>query len=178
MFSETRQVRAFRPWEAIVNRIAASSMLLPRTRRRLYRSAGMQVETFGVRPGCIFHTSKISIAADTLIGTCCHFENREQISIGARCSLAPEVMIATSSHAIGPSEARAGEHNGGPVSIGDGCWIGARAVILPNVSIGDGCVVAAGAVVVDDCEADCLYAGVPARKIRDLSAAQIRIGAV
>lgn len=168
MFSESRQARAFRPWELIVNGIAASSMLLPRTRRRLYRSAGMKIETFGVRPGCIFHTSKISIAADTLVGARCHFENREPISIGKRCSLAPEVMIATSSHEIGPREQRAGAHDGRPVVIGDGCWLGMRVTVLPGVTIGSGCIVAAGAVVIEDCERDGLYAGVPARRVRDL----------
>jgi maltose O-acetyltransferase len=52
------------------------------------------------------------------------------------------------------------------VRIGDRCWIGARATILPGVSIGDGTVVAAGAVVTKDCEPDALYAGVPARRLR------------
>lgn len=40
--------------------------------------------------------------------------------------------------------------------------------ILPGVIINDGCIVAAGAVVNKDCEANSLYAGVPARKIKEL----------
>lgn len=168
LIAERRQVRAFRPWELLVNKIAASSMILPRTRRAIYRRCGLGVDSYGVRPGCLFHTAKISIGDSTLVGQGCHFENRERISIGSRCSLAPEVMIATSSHRIGPPQERAGAHNGGPVAIGDGCWIGARVTVLPNVTIGDGCVIAAGAVVTEDCERDGLYAGVPARRIRDL----------
>lgn len=40
--------------------------------------------------------------------------------------------------------------------------------ILSGVTIGSGCVVAAGTVVTHDLEANCLYAGVPAKKIRIL----------
>jgi hypothetical protein len=39
---------------------------------------------------------------------------------------------------------------------------------LPGVVIGPGCVIAAGAVVVSDCKPNGLYAGVPARRLRDL----------
>ncbi|MGI2292887.1 acyltransferase [Paenibacillus sp. GXUN7292] len=66
------------------------------------------------------------------------------------------------------SSKRAGESDRKPVTIGKGCWIGARATILPGVTVGDGCVIAAGAVVTKDCEPDSLYAGVPAIKIKSI----------
>ncbi|WP_372495087.1 acyltransferase [Nocardioides pinisoli] len=50
----------------------------------------------------------------------------------------------------------------------NGAWIGAAVTVLPGVTIGPGCVVAAGSVVTADCQANGLYAGVPARRIRDL----------
>src|SRR3954452_168159 len=78
------------------------------------------------------------------------------------------VMILTSAHALGPHERRGGELASAPVRIGHGCWIGARAVLLPGVTVGDGCVIAAGAVVRADCTADTLYAGVPAQAVRRL----------
>lgn len=175
MIRPDRQVRAFRPWEILVNRLAASSLILPRTRYKLYRRAGLSIETFGVRPGCLFHTAKISIGADTLIGSGCHFENREPISIGRNCSLAPEVMIATSTHTIGPESKRAGADASAPVTVSDGCWLGARVTVLAGVTIEPGCVIAAGAVVVEDCERDGLYAGVPARRVRDLEPALVGV---
>ena len=52
--------------------------------------------------------------------------------------------------------------------IGDGCWIGARALLLPGTTVGSGSVVAAGAVVRGACEPNSLYAGVPAARIRAL----------
>lgn len=38
----------------------------------------------------------------------------------------------------------------------------------PNVTIGDGVVIGTGSVVTKDCDSNCLYAGVPARKIKSL----------
>jgi maltose O-acetyltransferase len=54
------------------------------------------------------------------------------------------------------------------VSVGNGSWLGTGVTVLPGVTIGEGCVIAAGAVVTADCAPDGLYAGVPARRIRDL----------
>jgi len=56
-----------------------------------------------------------------------------------------------------------------PVRIGDGTWVGARAMILPGVTIGKRVVVGAGAVVTRDVPDDSLVAGNPARVIRSLT---------
>lgn len=58
--------------------------------------------------------------------------------------------------------AEQGIYTRGPVSIGDGSWIGMGAIILDGVTIGKGCVVAAGAVVTRDLPDDAVAAGVPA----------------
>lgn len=71
-------------------------------------------------------------------------------------------------HEIGSQEKRAGAQKYEPIKIGDGCWIGANSTILGGVTIGAGSVVAAGAVVVRDIEENCVYAGVPARKVKEL----------
>jgi acetyltransferase-like isoleucine patch superfamily enzyme len=49
------------------------------------------------------------------------------------------------------------------VRIGDNCFIGAHAIILPGVTIGDGCIVAAASVVARDVPPGSLVAGNPAR---------------
>ena len=54
------------------------------------------------------------------------------------------------------------------VKIGNGVWIGAGAIVCPGVTIGDNCVVAAGAVVTKDLDSGYLYAGVPAKQIKQL----------
>src|SRR5438552_18626377 len=50
--------------------------------------------------------------------------------------------------------------------IGNNCFIGSRAIILPGVRVGDGSIVAAGAVVTKDVSPGSIVGGNPARVIR------------
>lgn len=50
--------------------------------------------------------------------------------------------------------------------IGKNCFIGGRSLILPGVEIGDGCVIGAGAVVTKSVPAGCVVAGNPAQILR------------
>ena len=86
------------------------------------------------------------------------------ITIGSHIDLGPGVMILTGSHEIDPE----GEHIGGKgtassVTIGNGCWLGARGMILPGVTLAEKTLVAAGAVVTKSVEERGeLIAGIPA----------------
>jgi sugar O-acyltransferase (sialic acid O-acetyltransferase NeuD family) len=55
----------------------------------------------------------------------------------------------------------------GRVLIGDFATIGTNATILPGIKIGEGAYVGAGAVILQDVPPYTIYAGVPAKKIRD-----------
>ena len=57
------------------------------------------------------------------------------------------------------------------VSIGAGLSLGAGAIVLPGARIGRNAVVAAGSVVRGDIPDHCVVAGVPARVIREHTAA-------
>lgn len=55
-----------------------------------------------------------------------------------------------------------------PIFIGDNCWIGSGAVLLPGTELKQNVVVAANAVVKGSFGPDCIIGGVPARVIREL----------
>lgn len=54
----------------------------------------------------------------------------------------------------------------GPTTLGDGAWIGMRAMIMPGVTIGEGSVVAANAVVTRDVAPYSVVGGNPAQCIK------------
>lgn len=142
-----------------------SSPLLPESQRwRALRAAGINVSPCTIAGRAFFGGTNITIGTGTFINYGAFLDASAAITIGSRVQFGPEVMVITGSHSIaGPLE-RAGANHARPVVIGDGCWIGARAVILPGVTIGAGCVIAAGALVAADCDANSVYAGVPAQR--------------
>jgi acetyltransferase-like isoleucine patch superfamily enzyme len=95
------------------------------------------------------------------------------LTIGARVAIGPNVTVICQS---GPNNSPVAQLpyvaerliRDEPVTIGDGAWIGANAVLLPGVTVGRESVVAAGAVVTADVEPVTLVGGVPARLIRRL----------
>ncbi|OTG86169.1 chloramphenicol acetyltransferase CAT [Acinetobacter sp. ANC 4558] len=54
----------------------------------------------------------------------------------------------------------------GDTIIGDGCWIGSRAMIMQGVKLGEGAVIATGAVVTKDVPPYAIVGGVPAKIIK------------
>lgn len=53
--------------------------------------------------------------------------------------------------------------------VGENCWIGAGAVIMPGVTIGDNSVIGAGSVVTKDIPANVVAYGNPCRVAREIS---------
>lgn len=60
-------------------------------------------------------------------------------------------------------------------TVEDGALIGMGAIVMDNAVVGKNCIIAAGAVVLENtiCEAGHIYAGIPAKKIKQLTPEQI-----
>lgn len=96
----------------------------------------------------------------------CYIQAGNGVEIGEGTIFAPGVKIISANHDIENSERNWKES--GPIVIGRHCWIGANAVILPDVHLGDRVVVGAGAVVTRSFPSDIIIAGVPAEIVRRL----------
>lgn len=57
----------------------------------------------------------------------------------------------------------------GKIKIGNNVFIGINSIILPGVTIGDNVVIGAGTIVNKDIQSNTVVAGVPVKKIKDLS---------
>ncbi len=149
--------------------IAASYLCPRRIRCFLYKAYGMEVHSSAIRAQCYFASNKVCVGKGVFINHGCSFHNSgESVILQDNVWVAMGVCFTTSTHEIGSSCQRAGQPLSRPIDVGIGCWIGANATILPGVTIGDGCVIGSGAVVNKNCEPNGLYAGVPARRIKDL----------
>ena len=107
--------------------------------------------------------SNITINSNTRIGA-----DGGEIIIGNNVLIAQNVVLRAANHGFKSVKIPIKEqgHIGGKIIIGDDCWIGANAVITPNVTIGSHSIVAAGAVVTKNVESFSIVAGVPAKLLK------------
>lgn len=97
----------------------------------------------------------------------CHIDGRNGIILANNVWIGPNVAIISMNHDV---EDYHQYEEAPPIRIGENCWIGAHAVVLPGVELGPHTVVAAGAVVTCHFpEGDQVLAGVPARVVRKLA---------
>lgn len=100
--------------------------------------------------------------------------SEELVFIGKNVSIAPNVVMVPDSNAnngflinqipyVSKSLTRKGT-----IIVEDEVWIGANVTVLPGVTIGTCSIIGAGSVVTKDVEPYSIYAGIPAKKIREL----------
>ena len=145
-----------------------------RLRAYLYRWLG-----FRIGRGCVFlgapkiHGSVnahrlLRIGERCVLNTGVLFDLGAEIALGNDVGVGHEVMFLTHTHALGDAHRRCGPMQSRPIEVGDGAWIGSRAIILPGVRVGRGVVVGAGATVVRDIPDNAMVAAHPARMVRRL----------
>ena len=90
------------------------------------------------------------------------------IYVGDYVMFAPNVTVATAAHPIDPSLREQGYQYNLPVRIGNNCWIGTGAIILPGITIGDNVVIGAGSIVTKDIPSNVVAVGNPCRILRQI----------
>jgi len=103
-----------------------------------------------------------------------------KVSFGQYSTLSPGVVLAAGSDdyvggiatPLVPAEVK-GDVMIGHIHLGKHCIVGSNSVVLPNVTFGDGASVGALSLVKSDLQPWTLYAGVPAKKIKDRKREQI-----
>jgi acetyltransferase-like isoleucine patch superfamily enzyme len=113
--------------------------------------------------------AKLTLGDQVVLGAFCNVRAADtEISIGNRVLIAQHVSLIGTNHVTGGggSDWADVEPERQGIAIGDNCWLGTHAIILPGVQLGPGCVVGAGAVVTRSAAAGTRLVGNPARAIR------------
>lgn len=130
----------------------------------------------GINHRCILRT--LNREAKIIIGENCGFSGtsivaRSQITIGDNVLVGTNCTITDSDHhPISPGDRRTGSSKNiqtSPVKVGNNSWIGANSIILKGVKIGENSIVGAGSIVVSNVPPNTIYAGNPAKFIRQLN---------
>ena len=91
------------------------------------------------------------------------------ISLGDRVTITADVRFVTHDGGVWVGRDRTrGIDVIAPIRVGSNVFLGLGAIVLPGITIGDDVVVGAGSVVTRDLPSGAVYAGSPAKRIRDV----------
>lgn len=137
----------------------------------LYRIAGIKIgkKTLISSGFKCLYPQNISIENNVAIGHDISIWAFHRVIIKQYSTLAKDMLIISGSHDVNSFEPLKNQE----VTIGEGCWVGARTTILGGTSIGKGCVVGAGSLVNRDIPDCSIAAGVPAKVIRKREVANV-----
>jgi putative colanic acid biosynthesis acetyltransferase WcaF len=143
------------------------SSLLPSSavRRMILRWFGARIGRGVVlKPGVrVKYPWNLSIGDSSWIGEDAWLDSLVEIKIGANVCVSQGAYLCTGNHDWSDSSFGLQVR---PIELGDGAWIGARALICPGVRIGESGVAAAGSVVTRSIAAFEIHAGNPAQFIK------------
>ena len=109
----------------------------------------------------------LKIGHNTSFQQCCHIIAADELVIGNDCVFSAFVYVSDCSHPYAPNiDIATGELDIRPTKIGNHCFIGIGACIMPGVVVGDYSVIGANAVVCHDVPPYSMVGGLPARILK------------
>lgn len=143
-----------------------SLCLLFSIRRFLLRMTGCDIgaNTTFHRKVVFFCFGRLRVGESSTINYGCYIDARGGVAIGNNVNISHDVKIYTMGHSLDSPDAHTVSK---AVNIDDYAWIFPNVLIMPGVNIGKGAVIYPGSVVTKSLDAYGIYAGNPARKIRE-----------
>lgn len=106
---------------------------------------------------------KLVIGDHVWIGEEAFLLNFEKLSIQSNVCISQRVFLCGGNHDYKISSM---PYRNGPITLEDGCWVGANTFVGPNVTIGTDTIVSAGSVVTKSLERNGVFRGNPAQFIK------------
>lgn len=134
-------------------------------RRLVLRAFGARVGK-GARVHASVHIwlpANLELGPGVLIGPGARLYNQGRITVGAFTVVSQRAHICASTHDVGDPLFQLVLR---PVTIGTRCWVAAEAFVGPGVTMADRSVLGARGALFRDAEADGIYQGNPAVKVK------------
>ena len=124
---------------------------------------GCRLEMFG-------QGKTLIIGKNCKIGDRVHITASESVTVGDHCLFASNIFISDTNHGNFRDDPTTPPDSWplttDPVSIGSGVWLGEGVAVLPGAKIGDGCIIGAHAVVKGEIPACSMAVGSPAKVVK------------
>lgn len=119
-------------------------------------------KNFQLAQGSIInYPEHIHLGENVYIAHRAYINARGGLQMGSNVTIGPNCIIATSNHSVGAGYVGK-DGTEGPISIGDGTWIGGNVTITDGVKIGKNCIIGAGSTVTKDIPDNVMAVGLPA----------------
>lgn len=112
--------------------------------------------------------ANISIGLGNYFNKYCRLIAVNEISIGSNNLYGPNVSVYDHNHRITKNGVEKAEFDSAPTRVGEGNWFCTNVVLTAGVQVGNNNVVGANCVVPHSLGNATVYAGVPAKKIREI----------
>ncbi len=165
----------------ILNHISFRAILPKNIRRKIDFLRTKFIFLLGAKVGKNVFISKnffttnfknISFGNNGTLGMNCQFYSYgEGITIGDNFLIGSNFVVHTSEHIFKDASKPIIEQGCAykPVIIGNNVYIGSGVTVLSGVTIGDNIIVGTGSIVTKNLDGGAIYAGNPAKKIKDLN---------
>jgi len=106
----------------------------------------------------------LTVGDDCWIGENVWIDNLDKVFIGSNVCISQGALLLTGNHDYKKSSM---PYRNAPIIIEDGAWIGASTTLCAGVSVHKNAILTVGSMTSKDLDANGIYQGVPAVKIRE-----------
>ncbi len=107
---------------------------------------------------------KLRIGNHVWIGENAWIDNLDTVSIGNHACISQGALLLCGNHNY---KSPAFDLITGPITLEDGAWVGAKAIVCPGITIRSHAILTAGSVATSNLEAYTIYSGHPAKIVRE-----------
>jgi putative colanic acid biosynthesis acetyltransferase WcaF len=154
-------------WYFVGQKIFGSRLIVSyKLKTAILKLFGAQVgEGVVIKPGVrVKYPWRLSIGDHVWIGEDVWIDNLENVSIAGHACVSQGVYFCTGNHNW---KVPSFDYRLSSISVGEGAWVGAKALLCPGVQVGDEAILTAGSIATKDLMPAGIYTGNPAAFVKD-----------